>query len=327
MGCSPLTVDPSAQPKSLDALGPVGIAWQGSPERLGPCYRRAVVEGVVGCERCLFDFVRMMLVEFGSGRRRSVSWIDVGGNCFFPKSFVSDDTFEDVRIRIQVRLEAESKLGKRKRALHVELDHAEVVQYSNGNRSSTDRGGGEGRRGNVLVKRAPAEGIARWPNCRLMRGEERGFRIVKSIFLEKARTVDPGVSVKSVCYFVRTSYTSRARCGRIMAHGFGVPSDVEKSHGVGVHLSPIGLPQLSVMKFEPDENGEKHVILCRVLLGKVEKVEKVDAGSKQYRPASTNYDNGVDDLKNPKHFIVWCTNMNTHILPQCVVSFKSSRNV
>ncbi|CAM8983297.1 unnamed protein product [Rhodiola kirilowii] len=110
---------------------------------------------------------------------------------------------------------------------------------------------------------------------------------------------------------------------RIMAHGFGVPSDVEKSHGVGVHLSPIGLPQLSVMKLEPDENGEKYVILCRVLLGKV---EKVDAGSKQCRPASTNYDNGVDDLKIPKRFIVWCTNMNTHILTQCVVSFKSSRN-
>lgn len=75
----------------------------------------------------------------------------------------------------------------------------------------------------------------------------------------------------------------------------------------------------SAMLSEIDENGEKHVILCRVLLGKCEKVE---AGSQQMYPSSVEYDTGVDDLKNPKWYIVWHAKMNTHILPECVVSYR-----
>ena len=72
---------------------------------------------------------------------------------------------------------------------------------------------------------------------------------------------------------------------------------------------------------QPDDNGEKHVLLCRVVLGNL---EKIDAGSQQFSPSSTAFDNGVDDTVNPKWFVVWTTNMNTHILPECVVSYKCS---
>lgn len=73
------------------------------------------------------------------------------------------------------------------------------------------------------------------------------------------------------------------------------------------------------MLSEIDENGEKHVILCRVILGKCEKVE---AGSQQYYPSSVEYDTGVDDLNNPRWYTVWHCNMNTHIVPECVVSYR-----
>lgn len=72
---------------------------------------------------------------------------------------------------------------------------------------------------------------------------------------------------------------------------------------------------------EADENGEKHVIMCRVILGNAEKVE---AGSQQCYPSSVDFDSGSDDPKNPKWYIVWPSNMNRHILPQCVVSYKPS---
>ena len=39
---------------------------------------------------------------------------------------------------------------------------------------------------------------------------------------------------------------------------------------------------------------------------------------------SEHYDSGVDDIKNPKHFIIWSTHMNTHIHPEYVASFKVS---
>lgn len=68
-----------------------------------------------------------------------------------------------------------------------------------------------------------------------------------------------------------------------------------------------------------DENGEKHVVLCKVIVGACELVKP---GSEQFHPSSEQFDTGVDDLLSPKRLIVWSTHMNTHILPVYVVSFK-----
>uniref|UniRef100_A0A2P2JHQ2 Uncharacterized protein MANES_18G053100 n=1 Tax=Rhizophora mucronata TaxID=61149 RepID=A0A2P2JHQ2_RHIMU len=70
-----------------------------------------------------------------------------------------------------------------------------------------------------------------------------------------------------------------------------------------------------------DGNGEKHVILCRVVLGNVERVQ---AGSRKYYPSNVNFDNAVDDFVNPRCYVVWSSNMNSHIIPECVLSFKPS---
>lgn len=51
--------------------------------------------------------------------------------------------------------------------------------------------------------------------------------------------------------------------------------------------------------------------------------EKVDGGSLQFHPSGEEYDCGVDDLVNPRWYIVWSTHMNRYILPEYVVSFKS----
>lgn len=72
---------------------------------------------------------------------------------------------------------------------------------------------------------------------------------------------------------------------------------------------------------EADQNGEKHVILCRVVLGNVEKVER---GSQQCYPSTVEFDTGSDDPKNPNWYIVWSSNMNRHILPECIVTYKPS---
>lgn len=69
-----------------------------------------------------------------------------------------------------------------------------------------------------------------------------------------------------------------------------------------------------------DEDGVKHLLLCRVILGKL---ELVNPSSTQCHPSSENFQSGVDDLVSPKKFIVWSNQMNTHILPEFVVSFKT----
>ena len=72
---------------------------------------------------------------------------------------------------------------------------------------------------------------------------------------------------------------------------------------------------------DDDENGVRHIMLCRVIMGNV---EMVNPGSGQCHPSSVQYDSGVDDLQNPRHLIVWSMNMNTHIFPEYVVSLKTS---
>ncbi|MFS7914557.1 putative poly(ADP-ribose) polymerase, catalytic domain, RST domain-containing protein [Helianthus anomalus] len=66
------------------------------------------------------------------------------------------------------------------------------------------------------------------------------------------------------------------------------------------------------------------MVLCRVILGNVEAVQ---AGSTQFSPSDRCFDSGVDDLHNPNNYIVWNSNMNTHIFPECVVSFKTSPTI
>ncbi|KAK6940311.1 WWE domain [Dillenia turbinata] len=121
----------------------------------------------------------------------------------------------------------------------------------------------------------------------------------------------------------------------IIKHGFSLPSKVSEydTHGIGIYLSPFSSPLTSVLLIivfecvksamwsEADIGGEKHVMLCQVILGNVEKVDK---GSKQSCPSNLNFDSGVDDLNDPKWYVVWCANMNSHILPEYIVSYKSS---
>ena len=77
----------------------------------------------------------------------------------------------------------------------------------------------------------------------------------------------------------------------------------------------------SVERSVPDEDGLRHVLLCRVILGRP---ELVPPGSDQTHPSSDEFDSGVDRFENPNKYIIWSTDMNTHILPEFVVSFRAA---
>lgn len=68
-----------------------------------------------------------------------------------------------------------------------------------------------------------------------------------------------------------------------------------------------------------DEDGLRHVLLCRVILGNV---EVVPAGSKQSQPSCKQYDTGVDDISAPTKHIIWTAFMNSHIHPHYILTFK-----
>lgn len=116
-------------------------------------------------------------------------------------------------------------------------------------------------------------------------------------------------NVKHVWY----GASSREEIVDIIQHGFGYV------HSNGLRLSPNDSPLESVKRTVVDEQGFRHLLLCRVIMGKL---EAVPAGSDQRRPSSEEYDSGVDSFSSPNEFIVWSNKINTHVLPEYVLSFK-----
>ncbi|KAJ4957425.1 hypothetical protein NE237_024536 [Protea cynaroides] len=119
--------------------------------------------------------------------------------------------------------------------------------------------------------------------------------------------------------------SSKEAVSRIMVHGLGLKElpKTKPIYGVGVHLTPVNCSNISASHCDVDENGVRHMVLCRVIMGNM---ELVHPGSEQFHPSSENFDSAVDDLQNPKHFIVWNMNMNTHIYLEYVVSFRMPPN-
>ncbi|KAL3505019.1 hypothetical protein ACH5RR_034860 [Cinchona calisaya] len=336
---------------------------------------KAMVE--VNIEGCvlLLDFYRMLEIQFDSGHEKSIAWIDVNGNCFFPKIFVnssegfvngdqSDGNEEALgnnypKIEIEVKVcensdDLANSSSKRKRASEeVEVEVERVGKgISEGSSSSVK---------NLEAKRRQIVGSeigkGRWEETKQLKEVEKEYLIVKNLFLSGLQMVEPDATITTIHQCIRNGPMEKAlyeafmkqmevikksrgdanmafawygtsakgvEC--ILAHGFGVPDELQppQSHGMGVYLSPVKLPHNSAMMSEVDENGEKHVILCRVLLGKCEKIE---AGSQQMLPSTMDFDTGVDNLTDPKWYVVWRTNMNTHILPEVVVSYKPVNRV
>ncbi|GJM91581.1 hypothetical protein PR202_ga07967 [Eleusine coracana subsp. coracana] len=91
------------------------------------------------------------------------------------------------------------------------------------------------------------------------------------------------------------------------------------TYGNGTLLAPATRSGTCVNYSDVDENGIIHMMLCRVIMGNV---EVVHPGSKQDRPSNDYFDSGVDDLKNPQHYIVWDMNLDRHIYSEFVVTIR-----
>ncbi|PIN09058.1 hypothetical protein CDL12_18359 [Handroanthus impetiginosus] len=119
---------------------------------------------------------------------------------------------------------------------------------------------------------------------------------------------------------------SRETVSSILKYGicYYEPSKIKHLHGMGIHLIPANGSQISINYFDVDENDARHMVLCRVIMGNMELVR---CGSNQFHPSSEDFDSGVDNLQNPNRYVVWNMNMNSHIYPECVVSFKMTSDV
>ncbi|KAI6684530.1 hypothetical protein NL676_030443 [Syzygium grande] len=101
--------------------------------------------------------------------------------------------------------------------------------------------------------------------------------------------------------------TSKEEVSKILSYGFGYSGKPENNGFV--KSAPI------------DEDGLRHLLLCRAILWKS---KLVSHGSEQFHPSLEQYDSGVDDLSSLRRFIVWSTHVNTHVLPEYIISFSAS---
>lgn len=271
---------------------------------------KTTLEVTVDGKAYLFDFLRLVRIDSDTGRHNSIAWIDVHGCCFFPKNAI-----DDTNPVLPSPFHCPPELCE------------ESIEVSSD----------------------------RWPNAKLLRDDEKFYKIVEQLFLSGIKRFIPNIVITSIhrCSYsnnVGNSWLSSFKLHKnlmmvargnanvkygwygtsadsitgIMSHGFRQPNSEQlglAAHGTGIHLSPPHSPSASALLSEADENGERHVIFCRVILGNSEKVE---AGSSQNHPSNESFDSGVDDLVNPKWLVVWRSNMNIHILPEYIVSFKPS---
>ncbi|XP_059644263.1 probable inactive poly [ADP-ribose] polymerase SRO5 [Cornus florida] len=183
---------------------------------------------------------------------------------------------------------------------------------------------------------------------------DRGFEIIWRRFFPGLGSIGAQSRVVAMHKYARSGFTGKARfrsfqifkqamenkCGgnanvkfawygaskdeitKIISHGFGHCGKPESNglYGCGIYLHPENSHLESVKSSIVDEDGVRHVLLCRVILGKT---ELVHPGSEQCHPSSEEFDSGVDNLSAPKKYIVWSTHMNSHILPEYVISLKA----
>uniref|UniRef100_A0A7C9CKA8 NAD(+) ADP-ribosyltransferase n=1 Tax=Opuntia streptacantha TaxID=393608 RepID=A0A7C9CKA8_OPUST len=154
-----------------------------------------------------------------------------------------------------------------------------------------------------------------WLGFRVGQAKLRCFGILAHAFAAESH----GGGVANVVKYAWFGGGSKEEISRIMSHGFD-HRDIHDQGGLELCLSPIDCPAQSVQNCVVDEDGLMHLLLCRVLL---ENDESINYGSSQFRSSSNEFDSDVDDIGSPTKYAIWGANMNTHILPEYVVTFTA----
>ncbi|KAM0003877.1 putative WWE domain, poly(ADP-ribose) polymerase, catalytic domain, RST domain-containing protein [Helianthus debilis subsp. tardiflorus] len=256
--------------------------------------KRAAIEvDYNGCHFML-DVLRMIQVDLKTGVQKPIAWIDDAGICVFPELYSSCygnredlDLAESSNTR-EVNLQLEIELNG--------LDNNEVDECV----------GSDMKVDFLEVKKCSS-----------------GLREAQLELFQKQVEITEKLRGNANVQYGWFAAAAGALSG-VMFYGRNGPK--LGTYGYGIHLAAVqsNSNHLSTLICDDDENGIKHMVLCRVILGNVEAVQ---AGSTQFSPSDQCFDSGVDDLHNPNNYIVWNSNMNTHIFPECVVSFKTSPTI
>ncbi|KAF3330984.1 putative inactive poly [Carex littledalei] len=326
--------------------------------RDGFLHGKSTVEVSIGGASYIFDFLRKVKVDSQTGTVNSIAWIDITGKCFFPRVVVDGSTIPETGIEVSTEEDSDSDFSSNSNSRKRKRD-AQVDSFEECTDESPDVSSGTiSSHTPKICKYNNLQG-PRLENAHKVEKEDRLYKVVEKLFLagmarssvaplsvevtavNKCMQVGPEGSLRLKAFQLLVQEMKSLRGENCVKYGwYGAnPTDLEsvlgfgfgttnsgllgtQAHGMGVHLTSPHFPYDSAMMAREDEKGDRHVILCRVIMGRAEQVE---AGSSRSHPSSAEYDSGVDNLQNPKWYIVWGTHMNKHILPEYLVTFKISK--
>lgn len=234
---------------------------------------KQVVDAAIDGSCYLFDFLRMLQIDFETENHRSIAWIDENGNCFFPKKFIDDgftSEMENPKIEIEIRICASSGVeldGTKEGVANLEEDEDDEVASGNDYE--------------VVSKRQRLIGTefesSRWPNTKVLREGDETYATLSNLFLNAIRKIYVEVTITAIHHFSRHGPLEKARVdvfhkqmeitatargasntvyawfgasakviSEVFAHRFCAPSKAISSdaYGVGVYLSPLGSPHI-----------------------------------------------------------------------------------
>ncbi|RVX22442.1 putative inactive poly [ADP-ribose] polymerase SRO1 [Vitis vinifera] len=273
--------------------------------RPGFLERKTTMDVSIDGSEYRFDFLRMLQIDILTGKGRSIAWIDANGKCFFPKLFVSEeaaDGSENLNTKSKIRFG--EYFGKRKR------ERLESQEESEGN-SSTNREA-VSRRWNSNDQEAVSKRqriqttcdseTCKWPNVKLMKKGGRPYAMAEKFFLSRLKDTDPAVRVTAIHQCTWKGPLEKARWDVFHKQ----MERTKAAQGIcNTTFAWHGRRPKPAMMSEADDNEEKHVLLCRVILGNVEMVEDGPL------PSSVNFDTGVDNMRilhgqmRPLAFLKW----------------------
>ncbi|KAL4571053.1 hypothetical protein LXL04_017803 [Taraxacum kok-saghyz] len=283
--------------------------------------KKAAIEVKVNGCHFLFHILYMIRMDLKTGAQKPIAWIDEKGNCVFPELHPTchknhDDVDLGVPPKINLHLEIElskfeESMGESNVKKRIKVDQESQTETICGNVDvETAR--------NMFVSNL-GQDLKKVEICDIKKCSGSFMEAREKLFQTQVEITQKIRGKANVVYawFVANGEVPSG----IMFYAHAYNNLKLETYGYGVHLAALHSAHKSAMICNGDEKGLKHMVLCRVILGNSEILE---IGSKQFRASDECFDSGVDDLQNPNCYVIWRTNLNTHIFPECSISFKTS---
>ncbi|KAK4252705.1 hypothetical protein QN277_014449 [Acacia crassicarpa] len=311
-----------------------------------------------GCQLVL-DFLHMYQMDLKTGSQQPIAWIDEKGHYFFPEvcaasdeivhEYLCEEPFEPNEIKLHLEIEinganeselrecsgesnAASKHPCNQYGLEVEGGSNELDIENFGEAIERNQEIGldahtesvNGKLDLVIVHNMFLKGMNSYGTTDIVeiyRCSSTSMQSRLELFQKQAEITEKCRAAANIRYAWLPS--SKGELSTIINYGLGhcVLSATKSTNGAGIHLAAVDCPNMSAINCDVDENGVQHMVFCRVIMGNMELLRP---GTRQFHPSSNDYDSGVDDIQSPRYYIVWNMNLNTHIYPEFVVSFKVS---